>query len=348
VGDALVRMAWLTEPFQAATPEGPFVGSRSAATLRRLISLIGPTPMPVLILGETGTGKEVVARLLHQASGRSGPFIAVNCAALPASLVESELFGHVRGAFTGASQARKGLFAAAAGGTLFLDEVGELPSAAQATLLRVLEEGLVRPVGSDAVRKVDVRVLSATNRDLHAAAVEKTFRSDLLARLAGMELTTPPLRSRPEDLAALIAYLRARAQQPPVLVAPDALEALALHPWPRNLRELDNLLRQLTLRLPDEARTSRLELEHLPPPIREALDEARGARQIRALSSTGDLRTELELALSLHQGNVRQASLALGLARSHVYRLLNRWKIEPARFRPATDGTSVADSEKPR
>ncbi len=339
VGDTLARVAWLSESFAPATTEGPFVGGSSLAPLRRLASLLGPTTLPLLILGETGTGKEVFARLVHGQSARRGPFIAVNCAALPVSLVESELFGYVRGAFTGASDARKGLFSAASGGTLFLDEVGDLPLAAQATLLRVLEDGMVRPVGSESARRVDVRVLSATNRDLRRAVSDQTFRADLLARLGSMEATMPPLRDRPADLPALMAYLRRRADQPPLTVAVDALEAMALYSWPQNLRELDNLLRQVALELP--AAGGCIELPLLPPRIRAALDGARQPRSGRSLTAPNELHAAIEHALALHHGNVRQASRSLGFARSHVYRLLKRWRIEPENFRLAS-GTAVA------
>ena len=337
-GDTLLRVVRLGESFEAATPEGPFVGGSAVAGLRRMIALVGPTPLPVLILGETGTGKEVVARLIHAASRRRGAFIAVNCAALPATLLESELFGHVRGAFTGAGGARKGLFAAAADGTLFLDEIGELPLPAQAALLRVLEDGMVRPIGSEVARKVDVRVLAATNRDLHRAAAEKTFRADLLARLAGVEAVIPPLRSHPEDLPALIAFLCARAGLAPLAFSADALESLALHPWPHNLRELDHLVRQLALRP-----RGTVQLADLPPTMRPALATAPAARSgFRFVDD--DRRSAIEEALVIHRGNVRQASRALGVARSHVYRLLKRWNLDPTRFR----GTPIADESDPQ
>jgi transcriptional regulator of acetoin/glycerol metabolism len=334
-GDTLLRVAWLTEAFQPPTSDGPLVAGNAAATIRRLVALVGPTALPVLILGETGTGKEVVARLVHAASNRRGPFIAVNCAALPAALVESELFGHVRGAFTDAAQARKGLFAAATGGTLFLDEVGDLPLAAQAKLLRVLEDGLVRPVGSETPQKVDVRVLSATNRDLREAVQEKAFRADLLARLGAVEAHTPSLRSRPEDLPALVSYLRRRSSAgPPLSIHADALEAMALYDWPQNVRELDNLVRQAALQ-----NATTLAFAQLPERIQRALRAKRGGESPAGLPRPEDPRAELVHALKLHRGNVRRASSTLRLARSHVYRLLKRWSLNPDDFR---DGTPVA------
>jgi DNA-binding NtrC family response regulator len=337
VGDTLLRLQRLSEHAAAPVDGSPFVGGHSIAGVRRMISLVGPTELPVLILGETGTGKEVAARMLHNASGRRGPFIAVNCAALPESLVESELFGHTRGAFTDAGAGRKGLFAAAAGGTLFLDEVGDIPANAQAKLLRVLEDGLVRAVGSEQAKKIDVRILSATNRDLGEAVAQKAFRADLFARLSTVELRTPPLRTRTEDLPALVAHLLARSGRAPLPVSGDALEAMALYDWPQNVRELDNVVRAAALR---DAVT--LAFDHLPERIQQALRRARGDVATAGVApGTGDRRTQIEEALRLHGGNVRRASQSLGLARSHVYRLIERWHLDPDRFR--APGTDVAE-----
>ena len=336
VGDTMLRVCLLTER-ASGEGDGPFIGGLSATPVRRLISLVGPTDLPVLVLGETGTGKEVVARMLHVASGRRGPFIAVNCAALPEALVESELFGHVRGAFTDAGQGRKGLFQAASGGTLFLDEVGDIPSPAQAKLLRVLEDGLVRAVGSEQSSKVDVRVLSATNRDLAQAVAEKRFRADLLARLAAVEVRTPPLRARPEDLPLLGGFLLSRAGRRAIPISGDALEAMALYEWPQNVRELDNVLRAATLN-----ETAELVFELLPDRLKQRLHGARGSLDAGgARPRVDDPRQQLEEALRIHRGNVRRASQAVGMARSHVYRLLERWNLDPERFRPG--GTDVAE-----
>jgi transcriptional regulator of acetoin/glycerol metabolism len=347
VGDTLLRICVLAEAWQPAESRGPLLGGTSVAPMRRMISLVGPTPLPVLILGETGTGKEVVARLLHAASGRPGPFIAVNCAALPESLVESELFGHVRGAFTDAGQGRKGLFSAASGGTLFLDEVGDLPPVAQAKLLRVLEDGLVRPIGAETARKVDVRIVSATNRDLGQAVSDKGFRSDLLARLSAVEMRPPRLAARPEDLPALVAYLLARAGHRPLRVAPDALEALALYDWPQNIRELDNVVRAAMLRGEAE-----LGFAQLPERIQQVLHRARGKIASTQKVPLGDQRAQIEDALLVHRGNVRRASLALGIARSHLYRLMARWNLELDSFRagaphaPFVDDTTERDTAR--
>ena len=208
---------------------------------------IAPTPATVLLTGESGTGKEVAARALHRMSPRAaGPFVPVNCAAIAAELIESELFGHVRGAYTGAQQSREGLFYYARGGTLFLDEIAEMPAAAQAKLLRALEERRIRPVGSEQEIPVDVRVIAATNRDLKREVGQQRFRQDLYYRLQVVEVTLPPLRERPEDLPALIQHFIAQiglgleAPQP----APDSrtLARLAAYDWPGNVRELRNFV----------------------------------------------------------------------------------------------------------
>ena len=215
-----------------------------------LIERIASGDVCVLIQGETGTGKELVARALHDASARRGdPFLAVNCAAIPAGLLESELFGHVRGAFTGAVRDREGHFVAAGAGTILLDEIGEMPIGLQAKLLRVLERGEVRPVGGDELRKVDARVIAATNRDLTSLAAERGFREDLLYRLNVVPIDLPPLRKREGDVALLARHFLAREGlrmgRGDVELTPEALEAMILWRWPGNVRQLENELRRL-------------------------------------------------------------------------------------------------------
>ena len=217
--------------------------------LFELIDRVAPSDVPVLVQGETGAGKELVARALHAASRRAaGPFLAENCAAIAPTLLESELFGHVKGAFTDAGRDRDGAFVAADGGTLFLDEIGDMPLEMQAKILRVLQEGEVRPVGSNGTRKVDVRVVAASHRDLATMAADGTFRADLFYRLNVVTLALPPLRERAEDLpdlgAHLLARIAAETGEAPRILTLDALEALAARPWPGNVRELENLLRR--------------------------------------------------------------------------------------------------------
>ncbi len=221
--------------------------------LFELVERVAASSASVLVCGETGTGKELVARAIHlEGPRREGPFVALNCTALPEALLESELFGHVKGAFTGATSARRGLFVEADGGTLLLDEIGDMPLALQARLLRVLEEGEVRAVGSDEIKKVDVRVIAATHRDLAQAVQEKTFRQDLFYRLNVVPVTVPPLRDRVQDVPLLVEHFLARARErnPSARVqelAPDLISALAARSWPGNVRELENLVERLVV-----------------------------------------------------------------------------------------------------
>ncbi len=218
-----------------------------------MLAKVAPSDVPVLIQGETGTGKELVARALHDHSGRSGgPFVAENCAAVPAPLLESELFGHTKGSFTGAIADRPGHFVTADGGTMFLDEIGDMPRDMQAKLLRVLELGEVRPVGSNKPVSVDVRVVAATHRDLQAMVADKRFREDLFYRLNVVRLSLPPLREREGDVVHLVRFFLARvAAEVGVAdaeITPAALDALQSWRWPGNVRELENEIRRaLTL-----------------------------------------------------------------------------------------------------
>lgn len=213
-----------------------------------LISKVAPADVSVLIHGETGTGKELCARAMHDNSPRKKkPFLAENCAAVPASLLESELFGHKKGSFTGAVADRQGHFVAANGGTVFLDEIGDMPLEMQAKLLRVLQEGEVRPVGSNKTQKVDVRVVAATNKDLEAGCREGTFREDLFFRLNVVTIVLPPLRERQGDVEHLVRFLLAGLETRlgrELTVTPEALAALCRYSWPGNVRELENELKR--------------------------------------------------------------------------------------------------------
>ncbi|HEX2485434.1 MAG TPA: sigma-54 dependent transcriptional regulator, partial [Myxococcota bacterium] len=216
------------------------------------VGLAAPSDVPVLVLGETGSGKEVVARAIHARSRRaSGPFLRVNCGAIPSGLIDSELFGHERGSFTGAAAQRKGWFERADGGTLFLDEVGELPPAAQVRLLRILQDGTFERVGGQKVLHVDVRIVAATHRDLRAMVAEGTFREDLWYRLAVLPIEVPPLRERPEDIPALANHFALRAATrfgaAPRIPAPEDLDLLVAYPWPGNVRELGAVIERAVI-----------------------------------------------------------------------------------------------------
>jgi len=303
---------------------GDMVGSGAVmAEVFRLMQSAATSPIPVLIEGETGTGKELVARNVHAASARAGePFVAVNCAALPEALLESELFGHRRGSFTGATHDQIGLFEAASGGTILLDEVGELPLTMQAKLLRVLEEGEVLPVGERQPRKIDVRVVSATNRDLAAEVEARRFRDDLYYRLAAFPIRVPPLRTRRDDIPRLIdRFLTEEATRHKKRIAgvePAALARLVAYRWPGNVRELKNeLARGVALATDGE----RLGLAHLSAKLGGAPIAA--VEPAIAAIGTTDLREArdafeasfLARVLRAHDGNVSHSAKALGISR---------------------------------
>ncbi|TAM46536.1 MAG: sigma-54-dependent Fis family transcriptional regulator [Gammaproteobacteria bacterium] len=234
-------------------PVGGMIGNSAAMRdVFERIRKVGPTDTTVLILGESGTGKELAARAVHELSSRrDAPIIAVNCAAIPEGLIESELFGHEKGAFTGAVSAQRGLVEVADGGTLFLDEIGELPAAAQARLLRVLQEGEIRRVGSPHARKVNIRLVAATHRNLENLVAEGRFRADLYFRLRVMEVSLPPLRERGDDVRELAQFLLDKAcrrlNRPPLAFTPGAIQAILAHRWPGNVRELENAIERAVI-----------------------------------------------------------------------------------------------------
>ncbi len=242
------EVARLREEVQERNRLGPLLGRSDAMReVFRTLERVAPTPVTVLIAGESGTGKELAARAIHDLSPRSGgPFVAVNCAALPDTLIESELFGHERGAFTDARERRIGRFEAASGGTLFLDEVGELPAPVQAKLLRALQERVIERLGGTSPIPVDVRVVAATHRDLPAEVAAGRFREDLYYRIHVFRIDLPPLRERREDIRLLARHFLARAREQmgrgPTEFTPEALAALERHPWPGNVRELANAI----------------------------------------------------------------------------------------------------------
>lgn len=308
-----------------------FIGSSgSTRALLGLVAKVAPSPLPVLIMGETGTGKELVARGIHAASGRT-PFLAVNCAALPDHLLESELFGHERGAFTGADRAKPGLFEAADGGTLFLDEVAELPLLLQPKLLRALEEGEIRRVGATRPTRVEVRVVAATNRDLEEEIGSGRFREDLFWRLNGLALHVPPLRERPADIPELVDHFLARSGKDaggrrPRTFTPEARSLLTSYPWPGNVRELRSAVeRAATL-----AEAEVMGVDVLPERIlrggmlRAPISEA-AARQ---LSMAEVERAYILEILRIAGGNKSRAAEVLGLDRKTLYRKLQEFASE--------------------
>ena len=304
---------------------GELLVGQSAAmrTLADRIGRIGPSAAPVLIRGETGAGKELVARALHAASRRSGPFVPVNCTALPEPLLESELFGHVRGAFTGATSARRGLFVEADGGTLFLDEIGDLAPALQAKLLRVLEDGAVRAVGADVSRATDVRILAATHQDLDAHVAGGGFRADLYYRLNVVPVMVPPLRERPEDVPALVERFldRARKRNPGARVrrfAPEALVALSRGSWPGNVRELENVVERLVI-VGQNPEVDLDELEANAPGLAAAASPVADARH--KLYTLRQLESEyIAWMVTRCGGNKTRAAEILGIDVSTIHR----------------------------
>jgi transcriptional regulator with PAS, ATPase and Fis domain len=304
---------------------------------RRLdrLARVAPSALSILLLGETGTGKEVLARGLHALSDRPGPFIAVNCGAIPQNLVESQLFGHVRGAFSGALRDEPGLVRAAQHGTLLLDEIGDLPASSQAALLRVLQEGEVLPVGSTRATAVDVRVVAATHMPLDDLVEHGAFRRDLYARLAGYTFALAPLRDRRVDLGVLIAALRAAGKLGPrrdLRIQGDAACALVRHTWPLNIRELEQCLHAAHLL----AETDLITLEDLPPAVLEATDLAGAAPPSGSmlddvapdaavpLAVGVDLRARIVALLAHHDGNLSAVARELRTSRSQLYRLMTR------------------------
>lgn len=328
LGRALRRTRKLERENAALRGELPalIASSRAMAPVMRLIERIGPSDANVLITGEHGTGKEVVARFLHASSRRaSGAFVAVNAGGLAEGVFESELFGHVKGAFTDAREDRIGSFELADGGTLFLDEIANMPLAQQAKLLRVLQTGELSPVGSSKVRKVNARVLSATNVDVAAEVQGGRFREDLLYRLNTVEIHLPPLRERREDIPALAAHflgsLAKRYRIEGASFDPSAIEALLAHSFPGNVRELEHAVERALLLAPSGViRAEDIALRRPSQPASRleemTLEEAEGHLIARALTRTG--------------GNVTDAARALGLSRSALYRRMQHFGLRGA------------------
>ncbi|GLS15789.1 MULTISPECIES: sigma-54 interaction domain-containing protein [Hydrogenophaga] len=322
------------EPLRVAQSQPGAQGliGRSPAFQRMLglVARVAPSRATVLLLGESGTGKELVARAIHEASPRAGkPLVAVDCSSLPENLFESELFGHERGAFTGASTSRAGLVEAASGGTLFLDEVGDIPLAMQVKLLRLLETGTYRRVGSTELRHADIRVISATHRDLHRLLAEGAFREDLYYRLSTFPIALPPLREREGDLALLAPALLERVAAPRRLrLSPEALAVLAEQPFPGNVRELRNLLERAALLADGEqiratdvqaaiatGRRSTAPVALIPAPVAAA--EPAAPQSLRGLE-----REALRTLVAQHTGSRAELAARLGISERSLYRKL--------------------------
>ncbi len=312
--------------------------SPAIKTLKEALERVAPTSATVLILGESGTGKELVARQIHELSNVSrGAFVTVNCSAIPDTLVESELFGHRRGAFTGADRDRAGKFQEADGGTLFLDEVGDMAIDAQAKLLRVLQEGEVEPLGGGRAIRVDVRVLAATHRDLKSAVSEGTFREDLLFRLKVVDLSMPPLRERGQDIAVLARHFLEKHANRPLRLSAETESALMSYPWPGNVRELSNAIERASIFCTGPS----VEPKDLPAdvvsvPSQTAAvsvgpeDDFQTAKQKVIERFERDRLTE---SLQTHNGNVSQAARALGLHRQNLQQKLRQLGIAAEDFR---------------
>jgi DNA-binding NtrC family response regulator len=341
-----------THDVDAVTLPLPAPGLRTllpslAADYERLQKVAG-SAVSVVVHGESGTGKELAARAVHLLSGRSGPFIAVNCGALPKTLVETELFGYKKGAFSGATEDRPGLLRSAHRGTLFLDEIGDLPASAQPAFLRVLQEHEVVPVGAVQPVSVDVRLVAATHRDLDGLVQSGEFRGDLLARLSGFTLTLPPLRARREEIGIIVADLLERAQPndaASVRFTLDAARALLFYDWPLNVRELEKCIAAAVVLAGREP----IRPEHLPEAVRRrpAPDPVPvmasphadpepddGAPPLRPLTDA-ELRhrDELVAVLREHGGNISAVARALGKARMQVQRWVKRYDLDPESFR---------------
>jgi DNA-binding NtrC family response regulator len=332
---ALVRAAVSPAPEEVEIETGPesrIVGSHpSMVAVYKAIARVAKSEVPVLVTGETGTGKELVAQAIHELSARKGAtFVAVNCGAIPDTLLESELFGHVRGAFTDARRDRRGAFTRADGGTIFLDEIGDVSPSFQVKLLRVLQDGIVTPLGADHGEHVDVRVVAATNHNLHAAIEAGTFREDLYYRLAAYEIRVPPLRERREDISLLVEHFRRRAgTRPP---SREVLGILESHGWPGNVRELERFVQRMAIDsggLTDAGLARRIlaaapgtsapigtnvAMKTEERPDARSLEDAERAHVLAVLDACG--------------GNRTRAAAILGIDRKTLRRKLQKWGVD--------------------
>ncbi len=308
---------------QASARDFSFIyRSRAIEDLMTRVRRVAPVKATVLITGESGTGKDLLSRQIHALSGRSGPYLALNCAAIPETLLENELFGHERGAFTGAERAVEGRFEAARGGTLLLDEIGEIPSATQVKLLRALEEEQVTRLGGSRPIPTDVRLIAATNSDLAARVREGSFREDLFYRLKVVELYIPPLRARRQDIPLLaVSFIREAAEKhglPVPSMDPDALSMLAGHSWPGNVRQLRNLMESMVIMA-----GSTITVDDIPDEIRGSAVKGSEMLQIELPRSLEEIEEMvIDRTLALADGNRTRAAEMLGIGRRTLQRKL--------------------------
>ncbi len=300
--------------------------------LRQQIAMVASTEGRVIIYGESGTGKELVARAIHAQSSRAaGPFVELNCSAIPEELIESELFGHVKGAFTGASTSRQGKFELADGGTLFLDEIGDMSLKTQAKILRVLDEGRIQPVGSNAWIEVDARIIAATNKPLHQMIERGEFREDLFYRLNVIPFYVPPLRERREDIPLLVDHFNrtfsAAYNRPPKQFTEAAMEALQEYHWPGNVRELKNTIERIVIMRSAPV----IDVPDLPPLSGDPLPDPPSSLYYRSFQEATEAfeRQYIQRKLAEHGGNVTRAAEAMGIDRSHLYRRMKALGISP-------------------
>lgn len=327
---------------ERSQPKTQMIGeSPQMQNVRRLIERAGPTDKAILIQGESGTGKELVARDLQSCSLRSDkPFVTINCAALPEQLVESELFGHEKGAFTGATATTAGLFEVADGGTIFIDEIGEMPLGLQPKLLRVLEDGSLRRVGSHQERRVDVRLIAATNRDLSEMASEGAFREDLYYRINVLTIELPPLRDRTGDVPLLTNHILGNDWS----ITDEARASIESFEWPGNVRQLINVLERATILAEDR----QIDIDDLPGEVARPVRHDRATPQQPSYEKLEDLeRAHVIRLLRQHSGNKAQAARSLGIHRRKLYRLLERFSIQPEEIRPPFSNTTNDERKTP-
>lgn len=328
VEELLTRRPTLSEPMDDR-PGGIIGRSSAIRSVLEIVERVASTDATVLVTGETGTGKELVARAVHEGSERAeGPFVAVNCASLAEGLLESELFGHTRGAFTGAVRQRQGLFEAAQGGTILLDEIGDVPEAVQHRLLRVLQEREITPVGAVEPVSVDVRVIASTNRDLRTEMESRRFRDDLYYRLNVVRIELPPLRARREDIPLLVEAFLERVGRPSHQgCSPMAMRLLQAHAWPGNVRELFAALESAHIRAGD----LRIEAQHLPEDVRGARGDGTAggdSERYRGEKPPADERAAIKAALARSGGTRVAAAWELGMSRTTLWRKMKEYGID--------------------